>query len=189
MLGDKMEIEAATMSKMKGELETVRKENENLRIKVQTLSETGDGKTVKDLEVFARAEKKMMVAAPGFAGPWEQAKQAAFHDLSEEDAGKATPKRFFQRFLGGSASSTAVEPVKALPASNGEQKPGRHNIRDLKRSSSPRLSQKGDVTAFNESGLSDVEVARTISRQVIGLSYFRPSSASMKSKNVWMSSR
>jgi hypothetical protein len=123
MLGDKMEIEAATMSKMKGELETVRKENENLRIKVQTLSETGDGKTVKDLEVFARAEKKMMVAAPGFAGPWEQAKQAAFHDLSEEDAGKATPKRFFQRFFGGSGSSTAVEPVKALPASNGEQKP------------------------------------------------------------------
>jgi hypothetical protein len=123
MLGDKMEIEAATMSKMKGELETVRKENENLRIKVQTLSETGDGKTVKDLEVFARAEKKMMVAAPGFAGPWEQAKQAAFHDLSEEDAGKATPKRFFQRFFGGSASSTTVEPVKALPASNGEQKP------------------------------------------------------------------
>jgi hypothetical protein len=123
MLGDKMEIEAATMSKMKGELETVRKENENLRIKVQTLSETGDGKTVKDLEVFARAERKMMVAAPGFAGPWEQAKQAAFHDLSEEDAGKATPKRFFQRFFGGTASSTAVEPVKALPASNGEQKP------------------------------------------------------------------
>jgi hypothetical protein len=123
MLGDKMEIEAATMSKMKGELETVRKENENLRIKVQTLSETGDGKTVKDLEVFARAERKMMVAAPGFAGPWEQAKQAAFHDLSEEDAGKATPKRFFQRFFGGSASSTPVEPVKALPASNGEQKP------------------------------------------------------------------
>jgi hypothetical protein len=123
MLGDKMEIEAATMSKMKGELETVRKENENLRIKVQTLSETGDGKTVKDLEVFARAEKKMMVAAPGFAGPWEQAKQAAFHDLSEEDAGKATPKRFFQRFFGGSGSSTPVESVKALPASNGEQRP------------------------------------------------------------------
>src|SRR5687767_9396269 len=120
MLGDKMEIEAATMSKIKAEVETIRKENENLRIKVQTLSETGDGKMVKDLEVFARAERKMMVAAPGFAGPWEQAKQSAFHDLSEEDAGKATPKRFFQRFFGGSASSTTVEPVKALPASNGE---------------------------------------------------------------------
>jgi hypothetical protein len=121
MLGDKMEIEAATMSKMKTELESVKKENENLRIKVQTLSESNDGKIVRDLEVFARAEKKMMVAAPGFAGPWEQAKQSAYHDLSEEDSGKTTPKRFFQRFFGGSGN-TAVEPVKALPSSNGEQK-------------------------------------------------------------------
>ena len=117
MLGDKMEIEASTMSKMKNELEVVKKENENLRIKVQTLTETGDGKMVKDLEVFARAEKKMMVAAPGFAGPWEQAKQAAYHDLTEEDAGRATPKRFFQRFFGG-GNSTTVESVKALPTGN-----------------------------------------------------------------------
>ena len=120
MLGDKMEIEAATMSKMKTELEGVKKENENLRIKVQTLGDTGDGKMMKDLEVFARAEKKMMVAAPGFAGPWEQAKQQAYHELQEEDAGRSTPKRFFQRFF-GSATATTVEPVKALPA-NGEQK-------------------------------------------------------------------
>jgi hypothetical protein len=121
MLGDKMEIEASTMSKMKQELETVRKENENLRIKVQTLSESNDGKMMKDLEVFARAEKKMMVAAPGFAGPWEQAKQSAYHDLEEEDAGKATPKRFFQRFF-GVGGTTQVEAVKALP-NGGDQKP------------------------------------------------------------------
>jgi hypothetical protein len=117
MLGDKMEIEASTMSKMKNELEAVKKENENLRIKVQTLADTGDGKTAKDLEVFARAEKKMMVAAPGFAGPWEQAKQSAYHDLAEEDAGRATPKRFFQRFFGG-GNTTTVETVKALPTGN-----------------------------------------------------------------------
>jgi hypothetical protein len=121
MLGDKMEIEASTMSKMKHELEAVKKENENLRIKVQTLNESGDAKVSKDLEVYARAEKKMMVAAPGFAGPWEQAKQAAYHDLSEEDAGRSTPKRFFQRFF-GVGGATTVEPVKALPTGS-EQKP------------------------------------------------------------------
>jgi len=121
MLGDKMEIEASTMSKMKAELETARKENENLRIKVQTLADTGDGKMMRDLEVFARAEKKMMVAAPGFAGPWEQAKQSAYHDLLEEDSGKSSPKRFFQRFF-GAGNTTTIEPVKALP-NGGEQKP------------------------------------------------------------------
>jgi hypothetical protein len=120
MLGDKMEIEAATMSKMKHELEAVKKENENLRIKVQTLTETSDGKIARDLEVFARAEKRMMVAAPGFAGPWEQAKQAAYHDLAEEDTGKSAPKRFFQRFF-GTGTTTTVEQVKALP-NGSEQK-------------------------------------------------------------------
>lgn len=122
MLGDKMEIEAATMSKMKAELEAVKKENENLRVKIQTISELGDGKHARDLEVFARAEKKMMVAAPGFAGPWEQAKQAAYQDLAEEDTGKVAPKRFFQRFFGTPQHSTTVEPVKALPANGAEQK-------------------------------------------------------------------
>lgn len=117
MLGDKMEIEAATMSKMKQELEGVRKENENLRIKIQTQGESGDMKNSRDLEVYARAEKKMMVAAPGFAGPWEQAKQAAYQEISDEDQGKSAPKRFFQRFFGG-AVHAAEEPVKALP--NGE---------------------------------------------------------------------
>lgn len=120
MLGDKMEIEAATISKMKHELEGVKKENENLRVKVQGFADSVDGKLAKDLEIYARAEKKMMVAAPGFAGPWEQAKQAAYHDISEEDSGKTAPKRFFQRFF-GAGSTTTVEPVKALP-NGAEQK-------------------------------------------------------------------
>jgi hypothetical protein len=117
MLGDKMEIEASTMSKMKTEIETTKKENEHLRIKVQSLTDSSDGKNGRDLEVYARAEKKMMVAAPGFAGPWEQAKQAAYQELSDEDSGKVAPKRFFQRFFGGAvnANVTPVETVKALP--------------------------------------------------------------------------
>jgi hypothetical protein len=110
MLSDKLEIEASTMSKMKQELESVKKENENLRIKIQTQNENGDSKNVRDLEIFARAEKKMMIAAPGFAGPWEQAKQAAHSEIAEEDSGKAAPKRFFQRLFGGGSTE-----VKALP--------------------------------------------------------------------------
>ncbi len=115
MLSDKLEIEATTLSKLKNELDGVRKENENLRVKVNTQSETGDTKNIRDLEVYARAEKKMMVAAPGFAGPWEQAKQAAYGELTEEDSGRATPKRFFQRFFGGGNGTTTAEAVKALP--------------------------------------------------------------------------
>jgi hypothetical protein len=123
MLSDKLEIEASTLHKIKAELEGVKKENENLRIKVQTQNESADIKNARDLEVFARAEKKMMVAAPGFAGPWEQAKQSAYSEISEEDAGKSAPKRFFQRFFGGSGSTTTTaETVKALPSNGSEAK-------------------------------------------------------------------
>jgi hypothetical protein len=109
MLSDKMEIDAAAVTKQKAELDLLRKENENLRIKVQSLSAQPDQKLSRDLEVFARAEKKMTVAAPGFAAPWEQAKQAAWQELGEEETGKAAPRTFFQRFFGGS------EQVRSLP--------------------------------------------------------------------------
>ena len=116
MLSDKMEIDAGMASKQKTEIETVRKENENLRIKVQALSAQPDQKLARELEVFARAEKKMTVAAPGFAGPWEQAKQAAFQELSEEESGRAAPRTLFQRFFGGAVSAGSGEQVKSLPS-------------------------------------------------------------------------
>ena len=126
MLSDKLEIEANTMSKMKQELEAVKKESENLRIRVQSATDNGDGKLGRDLEIFARAEKKMMVAAPGFAGPWEQAKQAAYQELNDEESGKAQPKRFFQRFFGGAVQATnsnqQQEQVKSIHSS-AEHKP------------------------------------------------------------------
>lgn len=111
MLSDKMEMDAAAVSKQKGELEVLRKENENLRVKVQALSLQPEQKLSRDLEIFARAEKKLNVAAPGFAGSWEQAKQAAHQEMAEEESGRSAPRSLFQRFFGGSSS----EPTRALP--------------------------------------------------------------------------
>ncbi|MEO6741831.1 MAG: hypothetical protein ABIP20_16420 [Chthoniobacteraceae bacterium] len=113
MLSDKMEIDATAVSKQKGELEALRKESENLRIKVQSLSAQPEQKLAREVEIFARAEKKMTVAAPGFASPWEQAKQAAWQELSEEETGRSAPRTLFQRFFGGNA-----EPTRSLPANS-----------------------------------------------------------------------
>ena len=113
MLSDKMEIDATAVSKQKGELEALRKESENLRIKVQSLSAQPEQKLAREVEIFARAEKKMTVAAPGFASPWEQAKQAAWQELSEEETGKSAPRTLFQRFFGGTS-----EPTRSLPANS-----------------------------------------------------------------------
>ena len=104
-LSDKLEIEAETMKKLKAEQETVRRENESLRVKVNALNEMPDRKAQRDLEIYARAEKRMLVGVPGFAPAWETAKTEAHNELAEEEAGKAAPKRIFARLFGGSNSS------------------------------------------------------------------------------------
>ena len=109
-LSDKLEIEAESMKKIKSEQETLRKENESLRVKVNALNEIPDRKLQRDLEIYARAEKRLLLNAPGFAPAWETAKTEAHNDLSEEEAGKAAPKRIFSRLFGGGNSTNAALP-------------------------------------------------------------------------------
>jgi hypothetical protein len=117
-LSDKLQIEAESMQRIKGEQETLRKENENLRVKVNSLNDSSDRKLQRDLEIYARAEKRMLISAPGFAPAWETAKSEAHHELSEEESGKAQPKRIFARLFGASGGTTV-----ALPAAKEEPKP------------------------------------------------------------------
>jgi hypothetical protein len=118
-LSDKLEIEADTMKKIKAEQETLRKENESLRIKVNALNESPDRKIQRDLEVYARAEKRMLIAVPGFAPAWETAKSEAHVELSEEEGGKKTPKRIFARIFGGGANTAAL-PAREEKHAEGE---------------------------------------------------------------------
>jgi hypothetical protein len=111
-LSDKLEIEADSMKKIRSEQETLRKENENLRVKNASLNEMPDRKNQRDLEIFARAEKKVVVSVPGFAAVWENAKSAAVAELEEEESGRSTPKHVFSRWFG-----TNAKEEKALPAS------------------------------------------------------------------------
>lgn len=123
MLSDQMKINAVGVSQQTAELESLRKENENLRVKVQALSMQPEQKIARELEILARAEKKMTIAAPGFAAPWEQAKQAAHQEMADEDAGKSTPRRLFQRFFGPASPATGGEHVHSLPPSPEGAKP------------------------------------------------------------------
>src|SRR5579872_6478451 len=109
-LSDKLEIEAETMKKIKAEQENLRKENESLRVKVNALNEIPDRKLQRDLEVYARAEKRMLINAPGFAPAWETAKSEAHGELAEEEAGRQAPKRIFARLFGGGSNTTAALP-------------------------------------------------------------------------------
>ena len=119
-LSDRIELEADSVKKAKGELETLRRENEQLRIRVQAFNERADWKAPRDLEVYARAEKRMFVNVPGFAAAWENAKSEALSELQAEDSGQSLPKRVFSRLFG--SSNHSANPVReALPAPNGSR--------------------------------------------------------------------
>ena len=107
-LSDKLEIEAETMKKLKQEQETLRKENESLRVKVNALNDVPDRKVQRDLEIYARAERRMLINVPGFAPAWETAKAEAHAELVEEESGKSTPKKIFARLFGGSTEKVAL---------------------------------------------------------------------------------
>lgn len=123
-LSDKLEIEAETMKKVKSDQEILRRENESLRIKVNALNELPDRKLQRDLEVYARAEKKMLIQVPGFAPAWETAKGEAHTELMEEEGGRSAPRRIFSRLFGGGGNTTALPQRSAGEgAPHGEPEP------------------------------------------------------------------
>jgi hypothetical protein len=124
-LSDKLEIEAESMKKTKAEQEILRKENESLRVKVNALNELPDRKLQRDLEIYARAEKRMLLNVPGFAPAWETAKTEAHNELSDEEAGKAAPKRIFARLFGGAASTQAALPNRENGNRSNESEPAK----------------------------------------------------------------
>jgi hypothetical protein len=127
-LSDKLELEAKQYEMVRREKEQLAKENENLRLKIGQLSERPDAKLGREMEIMARAEKRMMIHAPGFAAAWETAKADAVRDLEAEERGESMPRRLFTRLFGSSHNGEFkdVEPQAMLEAGAGRggEKPG-----------------------------------------------------------------
>ena len=101
-LSDKLEMEGEHLARLKADLEKMRGENENLRMKVGAgaIQNSAQG-LERELELYARAEKAMILSAPGFAQAWEAAKDGAHRELQEEERGKSLPRRIFRKFFAG----------------------------------------------------------------------------------------
>lgn len=116
-LSDKLEIEAEKLSEMKEQIETLKGENENLRMKVNSGRVQDDNQSLeRELEIYARAEKAMVVNAPGFAQAWERAKEAALGELEAEESGKSLPRRIFKKFFTKGSGTVDAEVIEALPS-------------------------------------------------------------------------
>ena len=113
MLSDKMEVEAELMQRLKAERQRLEKENENLRVEVSILSEKPDAKIENELEILLRAEKCMVMNAPGFPAAWETAKANAADEIANELAGKNMPKRIFKKLFSRSTSNGGQESLES----------------------------------------------------------------------------
>lgn len=114
-LSDRLEIEADAAQKKISDLERLKKENENLRVKVASLNDFPERRLERDLEIYARAEKRMMVGVPGFAGPWENAKHDSLLEIQGEEAGQSLPKRVFARLFPSARDEKAALPDAPAP--------------------------------------------------------------------------
>jgi len=78
------------------ENEKLKKENENLRISVKTLSQKPGRNEIRLLNIYDLAIRKMNAKAPGFAQGWELSMQEAEKEYEERESGlKGAIKRVF----------------------------------------------------------------------------------------------
>ena len=86
-----------------------------MRVKIAGLNEMPDRRLERDLEIYARAEKRMLVGVPGFAAPWENAKHEALVEIQAEEAGQSLPKRVFARLFPAGENKPALSDAPAAP--------------------------------------------------------------------------
>jgi hypothetical protein len=98
-LSDKLELEAEATNRLRLDLQELKQQNENLRIKVANLNQYPDKRLQRELEIYARAERFMVSSSPGFPAVWEEAKRSALSGLEQEENGNSLPKRVFNALL------------------------------------------------------------------------------------------
>jgi hypothetical protein len=107
-LSDKLELDSRQLSELNKERTRMAQENEHLRLQVGRLNEKPENKLSRELEVYARAEKHMMINAPGFAPAWEIAKSQALNQMETEERGMSFPQKFFRKLMGNGGSHAVL---------------------------------------------------------------------------------
>ncbi len=82
-----MKITDAGNKNLLDEIETLKKDNENLRISVKTLGQKPGRAELRLLNIYDTALRKMMLQAPGFSSAWESALQESEREYEENETG------------------------------------------------------------------------------------------------------
>lgn len=80
MLSDRMELESEGISRLKKEIEELKKANENLKSSIAVLSQKPGRKELSRLQTYQKAVDRLTINSPGFGPAW----QAALQESEEE---------------------------------------------------------------------------------------------------------
>jgi len=110
-LNRQMKLTGEGSKNLEKEVATLKQENENLRISVQTLSQKPGRAEIRLLNIYDGALRKMMLKAPGFSSAWEVALQEAERDYEESEKGfKSIIKKVFGPSLSQHTETGHISP-------------------------------------------------------------------------------
>ncbi len=99
-LNRQMKLTNEGSKNLEGELESLKKSNENLRVTVQTLGQKPGRAEIRLLNIYDAALRKMMLKAPGFSPAWEVSLNEAEREYEENEKGlKSIIKKVFKPSL------------------------------------------------------------------------------------------
>ncbi len=125
-LHTQMDITSKGNSTMRAELESLKTQNENLRVAVKDWQQKPGRAELRMLSVYDRAVRIMNQKAPGFAPAWESALSESETEVeSSENGMSAMLRRAFRPFatLGNGGSTAPGKNDKAQGASAYEEAP------------------------------------------------------------------
>ena len=102
-LGTHLKITATGNDRLEKDLTSLREQNENLRVNLQTAQQRPGRAELRHLQILEAAVARMRERAPGFAQAWEQALREA---TAERDASESGLTKFMRRVIPSNSPAT-----------------------------------------------------------------------------------
>jgi len=108
-LNTQLRINASGNETLQADLDTLRGQNENLRVNIAQLQQKPGRAELRQLQILESAASRMREQAPGFAPAWEQALRDAEEDAQSAESGLKKLVRKVIPALGTSSSAPAKD--------------------------------------------------------------------------------
>lgn len=109
MLSNRMELENEGLNKLKAENEALRRENQNLSVSYQTMSQKPGRKELVKLQVYQKAIDRLMINSPGFGSAWQAALMESEEEFSKTYRGTIP---FLRKFIPTKTDATLIDDEK-----------------------------------------------------------------------------